>query len=195
MGITSARLGIKTRLQGWEVVPAGTHEARKAAEAAAREVGVKTGDSPAPWSSDNNCTLPDPDAFTDQTMREQWGLSPFSIDRLEAGASVRADGFTLWLENRQVQSCRSHPSEPDWQPEGLWPAEQDQPDEYAVPEGDPDWPMLVELCGKVYQAQGHAGTHQWIEMLPQPYQSEMWRVLEGLDTQEWQQDDYSGEWV
>ncbi len=56
MGITSARLGIKTRLQGWEIVPAGTHEARKATEAAARVVGVKTGDSPAPWSSDNNCT-------------------------------------------------------------------------------------------------------------------------------------------
>ncbi len=39
MGITSARLGIKTRLQGWEIVPAGIHEARKAA----RGVGVKTG--------------------------------------------------------------------------------------------------------------------------------------------------------
>ncbi len=42
--------------------------------------------------------------------------------------------------------------------------------------------MLIELCGKVYKAQGHAGTHRWIEMLPQPYLSEMWRVLEGLDT-------------
>lgn len=197
MGITSARLGIKTRLQGWEMVPAGTHEARKAAEAAARGVGVKTGDSPAPWSSDNNCTLPDPDAFTDQIMREQWGLSPFSIDRLEAGASVRADGFTLWLENGQVQSCKSLQSEPDWQLEGLQPNEQGLPDEYVVPEGDQDWPMLVELCGKVYQALGHAGTHHWIEMLPQPYQSEMWRMLEGLDTPEWmqEQDDYSEEWV
>lgn len=195
MGITSARLGIKTRLQGWEIVPAGPHDARKAAEAAARGVGVKTGDSPAPWSSDNNCTLPDPDAFTDQIMREQWGLSPFSIDRLRAGASVRADGFTLWLENGQVQSCRSHPSEPDLQLEGQQPDEQGQPDELAVPEGDQDWPMLVELCGEVYQTQGHAGAHRWIEMLPEPYQSEMWRVLEGLDTQEWQQDDYSGECV
>lgn len=71
MGITSARLGIKTRLQGWEIVPAGTHEARKAAEAAARGVGVQTGDRPAPWRSDNNCTCPAPDAFTDQIMREQ----------------------------------------------------------------------------------------------------------------------------
>ncbi|BDC82223.1 hypothetical protein NUITMVA1_21660 [Aeromonas hydrophila] len=71
MGITSARLGIKTRQQGWEVVPAGTHEARKAAEAAARGVGVKTGDSPAPWRSDNNCTRPAPDAFANQIMREQ----------------------------------------------------------------------------------------------------------------------------
>jgi hypothetical protein len=97
MGITSARLGIKTRLQGWEIVPAGTHEARKAAEAAARGVGVKTGDSPAPWSSDNNCTRPVPDAFAGQIMREQWGLSPFSIDRLRTGACVRSDGFTLWL--------------------------------------------------------------------------------------------------
>ncbi|CAJ1822361.1 hypothetical protein COOFOMLJ_01953 [Aeromonas veronii] len=41
MGITSARLGIKTRLQGWEIVPAGTHEARKAAEAAARGLGLR----------------------------------------------------------------------------------------------------------------------------------------------------------
>ncbi len=157
MGITSAHQGIKTRLQGWEIVPAGTHEARKAAEAAARGVGVKTGDSPAPWSSDNNCTRPKLDDIADQIMREQWGLSPFSIERLRAGASVRADGFTLWLENGQEQSSR------------------------AVPEGDEDWPMLVELCGKVYQAQGHTGAHRWIEMLPKPYQSEMWRTLEMAD--------------
>ncbi|BBS17004.1 hypothetical protein WP5W18E02_20410 [Aeromonas caviae] len=45
--------------------------------------------------------------------------------------------------------------------------------------------MLVELCGKVYQAQGYAGAHCWIDMLPEPYLSEMWRILEGLDTQEW----------
>ncbi|MBM0509743.1 hypothetical protein, partial [Aeromonas hydrophila] len=180
-------------LQGWEIVPAGTHEARKAAEAAARGVGVKTGDSPAPWSSDNNCTRPYPDAFTDQIMREQWGLSPFSIERLQAGASISSDGFTLWLENGQLQSCRSLPSEPDWIPDCQRLTGLDQQDEYAVPEDDPDWPMLVELCGKVYQVQGHAGSHRWIEMLPQPYQSEMWRVLEELDTQEWmqEQDDYS----
>ncbi|HGK7311326.1 TPA: hypothetical protein ACJ51G_001312 [Aeromonas hydrophila subsp. hydrophila] len=165
MGITSARLGIKTRLQGWEVVPAGTHEARKAAEAAARGVGVKTGDSPAPWSSDNNCTRPDPDAFSDQIMREQWGLSPFSIDRLRAGSNLTVDGFTLWLENGQLQSSRTRPSEPDWQLDGSPPTELDQPDEYTVPEDDPDWPMLVELYGKVYQAQGHTGAHRWIEML------------------------------
>lgn len=113
MGITSARLGIKTRLQGWEIVPAGTHEARKAAEAAARGVGVKAGDSPAPWRSDNNCTLPDPDAFADQIMREQWRLSPFSIDRLQAGATVTVDGFTLWLENGQLQSSGLTPSGDD----------------------------------------------------------------------------------
>lgn len=130
-------------------------------------------------------------------MREQWGLSPFSIRRLQAGASISSDGFTLWLENGQVQSNRSLPSEPDWQPEGQLPSEQGQPDEYAVPEGDPDWPMLVELCGEVYLAQGHAGSHRWIEMLPQPYQSEMWRVLEGLDIPRWlqEQDDYSEEWA
>lgn len=45
--------------------------------------------------------------------------------------------------------------------------------------------MLVELCGKVNQAQGHAETHRWIEMLPQPYQTEMWRVLEELETPVW----------
>ncbi len=197
MGLHTARLGIKTRLQGWEVVPAGTYEATKAARVSAGGVGVKTGDSPAPWSSDNNCTQPDPEAFADQLMAEQWGLSPFSIGRLRSGASVSVDGFSLWLENGQVQSGRAIPSEPDWQPEGQRHAEQDQPDEYAVPEGDEDWPMLVELCGKVYQAQGHAGAHRWIELLPQPYQSEMWRVLEGLDAPEWmqEQDDHSEEWV
>lgn len=197
MGLHTARLGIKTRLQGWEVVPAGTYEATKAARVSAGGVGVKTGDSPAPWSSDNNCTQPDPEAFADQLMAEQWGLSPFSIGRLRAGASVSTDGYTLRLENGQVQSSRAIPSEPDWQPEGQVPAEQGQPDEYAVPEGDRDWPMLVELCGKVYQAQGHAGAHRWIEMLPQPYQSEMWRVLEGLDAPEWMQEqgDYSEEWA
>ncbi len=188
MGLHTARLGVRTRLTGWEVVPAGTFEATKAAEGSAWGVGVKTGDSPAPWSSDNNCTLPDPDTFTDQIMREQWGLSPFSIDRLRSGASVRADGFTLWLENGQVQSSRSLPSEPDWQPEGQPPAEQSQLDEYAVPEDDPDWPMLVELCGEVYQAQGNAGAHRWIEMLPQPYRLEMWAELEKLDTPEWLQE-------
>ncbi|AXV34242.1 hypothetical protein BFW41_10015 [Aeromonas hydrophila] len=117
MGITSARLGIKTRLQGREIVPAGPFEVTKAAEGSAWGVGVKTGDSPAPWSSDNNCTLPDPDAFTDQIMREQWGLSPFSIDRLRVGASVSTDGFTLWLENGPLQSYRSLPNEPDWLPD------------------------------------------------------------------------------
>lgn len=61
---------------------------------------------------------------------------------------------------------------------------------------DPDWPILVELCSKVYQAQDHAGTYRWIEMLPQPHQSEMWRVLEGLDVPQWlqEQNDYSEEW-
>lgn len=197
MGLHTARLGIKTRLQGWEVVPAGTYEAAKAAGVSGWGVGVQSGDSPAPWSSDNNCTQPDPEAFADQLMAEQWGLSPFSIGRLREGASVSADGFSLWLENGQVQSSRAIPSEPDWQPEGQQPDEQGQPDEYAVPEGDEDWPTLVELCSKVYQAQGHAGAHRWIELLPQPYQSEMWRVLEGLDAPEWmqEQDDYSEEWA
>lgn len=199
MGLHSAHLGIKTRLQGWEVVPAGTYEAAKAAGAAGVGLGVavQSGDSPAPWSSDNNCTQPDPEAFADQLMAEQWGLSPFSIGRLRSGASVSVDGFSLWLENGQVQSGRSIPSEPDWQPEGQRPAEQGQPDEYELPEDDQDWPMLVELCGKVYQAQGHAGAFRWIEMLPEPYQSHMWAELEKLDTPEWlqEQNDYSEEWV
>nr|WP_254425374.1 replication endonuclease [Aeromonas dhakensis] len=197
MGLHSARLGVRTRLMGWEVVPAGTYEATKAARGSSWGVGVKTGDSPAPWSSDNNCTQPDPEAFADQLMAEQWGLSPFSIGRLRAGASVSTDGYTLRLENGQVQSSRAIPSEPDWQPEGQVPAEQGQPDEYALPEGDEDWPMLVELCGKVYQAQGHAGAFRWIEMLPEPYQSHMWAELEKLDTPEWlqEQNDYCEEWA
>ncbi|WP_310597144.1 replication endonuclease [Aeromonas aquatica] len=193
MGLHTARLGVRTRLTGWEVVPAGTYEATKAAEGSAWGVGVKSGDSPAPWSSDNNCTRPDPEAFADQLMAEQWGLSPFSIGRLRAGASVTTDGFTLWLENGQVQSRRSIPSEPDWVPGGQSPASQNQPDEYAIPDGDQDWPALVRLCGEVYQVKGHAGSRCWIEMLPEPYQSEMWRVLEGLDAPEWlqEQNDYS----
>ncbi|UCM49364.1 replication endonuclease [Aeromonas caviae] len=193
MGLHTARLGVRTRLTGWEVVPAGTFEATKAAEGSAWGVGVKTGDSPAPWSSDNNCTRPESDAFANQIMREQWRLSTFSIDRLRAGASVTADGFTLWLENGQVQSRRAIPNEPEWQPDELLPTAQDQPDEYAIPDDDQEWPVLVELCGEVYLVQGHAGTRSWIEMLPQPYQSEMWRVLEGLDAPEWmqEQDDYS----
>ncbi|MDQ1886688.1 replication endonuclease, partial [Aeromonas salmonicida] len=156
-----------------------------------------SGDSPAPWSSDNNCTQPDPAAFADQLMAEQWGLSPFSIGRLRADASVSADGFTLWLENGQVQSSRSIPSEPDWMPDGQPPTEQVEEDEYAIPADDQDWPMLVQLCTDVFQAQGHTGTRSWIEMLPEPYQSEMWRVLEGLDVPEWlqEQNDYSEEWV
>lgn len=197
MGLHTARLGIKTRLQGWEVVPAGTYEATKAAGASVGGVGVKSGDSPAPWSSDNNCTQPDPEAFADQLMAEQWGLSPLSISRLRSGSSVSVDGFSLWLENGQVQSGRAIQSEPDWQPEGQRPAEQGHLDEYVLPEGDEDWPMLVELCGKVYQAQGHAGAFRWIEMLPEPYQSHMWAELEKLDTPEWlqEQNDYSEEWV
>lgn len=192
MGLHTARLGVRTRLTGWEVVPAGTFEATKAAEGSAWGVGVKTGDSPAPWSSDNNCTRPAPEAFADQLMADQWGLSSFSIGRLRSGASVTADGFTLWLENGQVQLSRSLPSEPDWVPDDQQPAEQAGTDEYAIPADDQDWPMLVELCGKVYQAQGYTRAHRWIEMLPQPYQSEMWQVLEGLDTPEWlqEQDDY-----
>ncbi|MDM5128254.1 replication endonuclease [Aeromonas salmonicida] len=197
MGLHTASLGIKTRLQGWEVVPAGTHEATKAAGASGWGVGVQSGDSPAPWSSDNNCTQPDPAAFADQLMAEQWGLSPFSIGRLWAGASVSADGFTLWLENGQVQSSRAVPSEPDWVPEGQSPAEHVGTDEYAIPADDQDWPMLVDLCAKVYQAQGHTGTCSWIEMLPEPYQSEMWAELEKLDVPVWmqEQDDYSEEWA
>lgn len=193
MGLHTARLGVRTRLTGWEVVPAGTYEATKAAEGSAWGVGVKSGDSPAPWSSDNNCTRPDPAAYADQLMAEQWGLSPFAIGRLRAGASVTADGFTLWLENGQVQSSRSIPNEPDWVPDGQPPAAQNQPDEYTIPDDDQDWPALVRLCGEVYQMKGHAGSRCWIEMLPEPYQSEMWRVLEGLDAPEWlqEQNDYS----
>lgn len=48
--------------------------------------------------------------------------------------------------------------------------------------------MLIELCGEVYQAQGHAGAYRRIEMLPESYQTEMWRILERLDTQEWLQE-------
>ena len=117
-------------------------------------------------------------------MAEQWGLSPFSIGRLRAGASVSTDGFTLWLENGQVLLIE--PGDPEraglaaGRPGASRTGTSRMSTRYR--EGDEDWPMLVELCGKVYQAQGpRRGAPRWIEMLPQPYQSEMWRVLEGLD--------------
>ncbi|ALP41365.1 replication endonuclease [Aeromonas schubertii] len=185
MGLHTARLGVKTRLQGWEVVPAGTYEATKAAGAGG--VGVKPGGSPAPWSSDNNCTQPDPAAFADQVMAEQWGLSPFSIKRLREGAQVSTDGYTLWLENGQLQSSRAPAGEPPWQSESS-SISHDQEGEYAIAPNDPQWPELVSLCGSLYQVQGHSGAHRWIEMLPEPYQSEMWRVLEGLDSPTWMQE-------
>ena len=187
MGITSARLGIKTRLQGWEVMPAGTYVANRAAEAAARGVGVKTGDSPAPWSSDNNCTRPDPDAFAEQIMREQWGLSPFSIDRLRAGASVSADGFTLWLENGQVQSSRVTPSgnnypliELEWLRAVVGVPEPDErPD--TIPPDDAHWPTLVMDCYELFNTCGFMTCQQWIAAQPSPYRCELWRVLDKLD--------------
>lgn len=190
MGITSARLGIKTRLQGWEVMPAGTYVANRAAEAAAMGVGVKTGDSPAPWSSDNNCTQPDPDAFADQIMKEQWGLSPFSIGRLRAGASVSSDGFTLWLENGQVQSSRLTPSdnndpliELEWLRAMVGVAVPDeQPD--TIPPDDEHWPTLVMDCYELFNTCGFMACQQWIAALPNPYRCELWRVLDKLDRAE-----------
>ncbi len=187
MGITSARLGIKTRQQEWEIVPAGTHQARKAAEAAARGVGVQTGDSPAPWSSDNNCTRPDPDAFADQIMREQWGLSPFSIERLQAGASISSDGFTLWLENGQLQSSRLTPSydddpliELEWLRAMVGVPEPDEQLD-TVPPDDEHWPALVIYCYELFNACGFAASPQWITALPNPYRCELWRELDKLD--------------
>ncbi|MFQ2478951.1 replication endonuclease [Aeromonas caviae] len=190
MGLHTARLGVRTRLTGWEVVPAGTFEATKAAEGSAWGVGVKTGDSPAPWSSDNNCTLPDPDTFTDQVMREQWGLSPFSIDRLRAGASVMADGFTLWLENGQVQSIRLTPSgdndpliELEWLRAMVGTPEPDElPD--TIPPDDEHWPTLVIDCYELFNSCGFAACQQWIAALPNPYRCELWRVLDKLDRAE-----------
>ncbi|WP_139737670.1 replication endonuclease [Aeromonas caviae] len=190
MGLHTARLGVRTRLTGWEVVPAGTFEATKAAKGSAWGVEVKSGDSPAPWSSDNNCTRPDPEAFADQIMAEQWGLSPFSIDRLRAGANVRSDGFTLWLENGQVQSCRLTPSgDDDPLIELEWlramvgiPELDEQPD--AVPPDDEHWPTLVMDCYELFNACGFMACQQWIAALPNPYRCELWRVLDKLDRAE-----------
>ncbi|MFM5198924.1 replication endonuclease [Aeromonas caviae] len=182
MGLHTARLGVRTRLTGWEVVPAGTFEATKAAVGSAWGVGVKTGDSPAPWSSDNNCTRPDPDAFADQIMREQWGLSPFSIGRLWAGASVSANGYTHWLENGQLQSHRTIPSEPDWLPDWLPAAESDpQAEPDTIDPDDERWPALVMDCYELFNAYGFAACQQWIEAQPNPYRCELWRVLDKID--------------
>lgn len=190
MGLHTARLGVRTRLTGWEVVPAGTFEANKAAEGSAWGVGVKSGDSPAPWSSDNNCTRPDPDAFADQIMREQWGLSPFSIDRLRAGASVTADGFTLWLENGQLQSSRLTPSgeddpliELEWLRAMVGIPESDEQSD-TVPPDDEHWPTLVMDCYELFNACGFMACQQWIAALPNPYRCELWRVLDKLDRAE-----------
>ncbi len=96
-----------------------------------------------------------------------------------------------------MQSCKSLTRQPDWQLEGLQPPEQAEADEYAIPDYDQNWPMLVELCSEVYQAQGHVGAHQWIEMLPESYRLEMWAELEKLDTPKWlqEQNDYSADWA
>lgn len=190
MGLHTARLGVRTRLTGWEVVPAGTFEATKAAEGSAWGVGVKTGDSPAPWSSDNNCTRPDPEVFSDQIMREQWELSPFSIDRLRAGATVTADGFTLWLENGQVQSSRLTPSgdenpliELEWLRAMVGvPEPGEQLD--TIPPDDKHWPTLVMDCYELFNACGFMACQKWITALPNPYRCELWRVLDKLDRAE-----------
>lgn len=190
MGLHTARLGVRTRLTGWEVVPAGTFEATKAAEGSAWGVGVKTGDSPAPWSSDNNCTRPDPAAFADQLMAEQWGLSPFSIGRLRLGASVSADGFTLWLENGQVQSCRLTPSgdddpliELEWLRAMVGVSEPDEQPDTVNPD-DEHWPTLVMDCYELFNTCGFAVCQRWIAALPNPYRCELWRVLDKLDRAE-----------
>lgn len=182
MDLHTARLGVRTRLTGWEVVPAGTFEATKAAEGSAWGVGVKTGDSPAPWSSDNNCTRPESEVFADQIMREQWGLSPFSIDRLRAGASVSANGYTHWLENGQLQSHRTIPSEPDWLPDWLLAAESDpQAEPDTIDPDDERWPALVMDCYELFNDCGFAACQQWIEAQPNPYRCELWRVLDKID--------------
>ncbi|WP_323940948.1 replication endonuclease [Aeromonas hydrophila] len=182
MGLHTTRLGVPTRLTGWEVVPAGTFEATKAAKGSAWGVGVKTGDSPAPWSSDNNCTRPDPDAFADQIMREQWGLSPFSIDRLRAGARVTADGFTLWLENGQLQSHWAVLNELDYrQPDNPQPDVQAPPDEQIVLQDDEDWPLLVMDCYDLFNTCGFIACQQWISDLPYRHRCELWRVLDKLE--------------
>ncbi|MFQ2412206.1 replication endonuclease [Aeromonas caviae] len=190
MGLHTARLGVRTRLTGWEVVPAGTFEATKAAEGSAWGVGVKTGDSPAPWSSDNNCTRPDPAAFADQLMAEQWGLSEFSRGRLRAGSSVTADGYTLWLENSQLQASQYGRPDDDearltqeWQRElSREPRpEEPSPDPYTIPADDEHWPTLVMDCYELFDACGFMACHQWISALPNPYQCELWRVLDKLD--------------
>ncbi|MGL4448714.1 MAG: replication endonuclease [Shewanella sp.] len=189
MGLHSVSLGIKTRLQGWEVVPLGTYAAGKAAEVAGVGVGVQSGDSPAPWSSDNNCTHPSPTQFADQILSEQWGLSPFSIGRLRAGATLSVDGREVWLEDGQVRSAPLAPDEPEWVPDWQVSLPDDaQPDPAGeeIAEDDEDWPVLVDVCAKVYQAQGHAGAHRWVELLPDPYRSHMWAELEKLD---WPDDD------
>ncbi|WP_429012753.1 replication endonuclease [Aeromonas hydrophila] len=187
MGLHTARLGVRTRLTGWEVVPAGTFEATKAAEGSAWGVGVKSGDSPAPWSSDNNCTRPDPEAFSDQIMAEQWGLSPFSIGRLRSGASVSADGYTHWLENGQLQSSRLTPSgddnpliELEWLRAMVGvPEPGEQLD--TIPPDDEHWPTLVMDCYELFNACGFMACQKWITELPNPYRCELWRVLDKLD--------------
>ncbi|MGL6349379.1 MAG: replication endonuclease, partial [Aeromonas sp.] len=208
MGLQSGLIGVKTRLQGWEVVPLGTFEATRAAGQSTHstgaagvgvglglDVGVLSGGSPAPWSSDNNCTHPSPEGFAEQLMVEQWGLSPFSIGRLRAGGHVCADGFELWLENGQLQWQRVLPDDPQWLPMTPPSGDDGELDPHTVPDGDADWSMLVELCTDVYDVQGHAGAHAWIELLPQPYKSAMWAELEKLDAPQWREDDiFCDEW-
>ncbi|MNE26361.1 hypothetical protein D3C80_1197230 [compost metagenome] len=115
-------------------------------------------------------------------MRKQWGLSPFSIDRLRAGANVTADGFTLWLENGQLLSHRTLPSEPDWFPDWLPAVESDpqvEPD--TIDPNDERWPALVMDCYELFNDCGFMACHHWISAQPNPYRCELWRVLDKID--------------
>jgi len=106
---------------------------------------------------------------------------------LRAGASVSADGFTLWLENGQVQSSRVTPSgnnypliELEWLRAVVGVPEPDErPD--TIPPDDAHWPTLVMDCYELFNTCGFMTCQQWIAAQPSPYRCELWRVLDKLD--------------
>ncbi|OCA64146.1 hypothetical protein A9R10_03015 [Aeromonas piscicola] len=83
VGVAAGSAVKRTRLDGWVLRRKVSDKPAESAEEVLSEQSEAgfgersevplSGDSCAPWSSGNNCTLPDPEALADQVRAEQWG--------------------------------------------------------------------------------------------------------------------------